>query len=178
MDDINKRIVKRAQNGDIEAINHIIDYYANLAYFISKNTIKNKSQIEDCANIMLGRLIKKLNLFDPKKSNFKTWVYALFNNAARNYKNALECYNDVFELDDELVFKYVEEKDNDIVHEKLSKIEELVGKESYEILLLKLGYGYKFCEIAEFKNVHESKIKRIFYKAYEQAKEYVENKYE
>ena len=63
--------------------------------------------------------------------------------------------------------------DNDTVYEmgvssdihtniQLSEIEKAVGEESYQILLLKVGLHMTFDE-----------IKRIYYSAYEKAREYV-----
>lgn len=178
MKDINQKIVKKAKNGDLEAIDYIIKFYSNLAHFIASKTISDKSLVEDCANEMLGRLANKIHQYDLKNTKFRTWVYIVFNTACFNFKEKLDNYNEFISLDDDLVFKCKDEPVNDNLIYKLSKIEKLVGKENYEILLLKLGYGYKFCEIAKLKNIHESKVKRDFYKAYEQAKEYVENENE
>ena len=74
--------------------------------------------------------------------------------------------------------------DNDTVYEtgvssdihtniQLSEIEKAVGEESYQILLLKVGLHMTFDEISRELGETPSKIKRIYYSAYEKAREYV-----
>lgn len=56
---------------------------------------------------------------------------------------------------------------------QLSEIEKAVGEESYQILLLKVGLHMTFDEISRELGETPSKIKRIYYSAYEKAREYV-----
>ena len=169
--EVSKEIVERAQAGDVEAIDIIINEAIPIIHFLSKKKYFGSWEANDCTQYVIERVIGKLHLYDPKKTKFTTWFYKLVKNAIFNYKRDYT-QSSAIELDDEAVYTYYsEDSEKKIIDERLSYIEQLVGKEAYEILLLKIGYNQSYNEIGKLLNLPEHKVKRIYTKAYKTIKE-------
>lgn len=169
--EVSKEIVERAQAGDVEAIDIIINEAIPIIHFMAKKLYYGSWERKDCVQYVIERVIGKLHLYDPKKTKFTTWFYKLVKNAIFNYKRDYT-QSSAIELDDEAVYTYYsEDSEKKIIDERLSYVEELVGKEAYEILLLKIGYNQSFNEIGKLLDLPEHKVKRIFNKAYKTIKE-------
>lgn len=169
-------IINKAKKGDEEAINYIIDKCTPIVHFMAKRSLKNKGDGEDCIQVTLERIIRKLPLYDSKKTAFSTWFYTVAQNSIMNYQAVYNKTNQIdVELNDALVYEYTDFDNEKIVMErKLSQIEMYLGPELYEILILRIGYEMTFYEISEALNIPYHKAKREFKSAYKLAKEYTE----
>ncbi len=169
---VSKKIIKKAQKGDHEALEIIIEAYSSFVYFLVSKRIKDISEAENCTQETLGRIVSKIKLYEIDKVKFNTWIYNLTMNCTKNYIRDYKISNDTIEINSEEVYNYgvVENYCSD----KLSDLEKSIGTEYYEILLLRHGYNYKFHEIAAIKNLNISKVKRLFYEAEQKVEKYKE----
>lgn len=179
MKKISKKIIKSAQNSNPEAIEYIIDYYSNLVYYISSKSFNDKLEIDDCTQEVLIRIIKVLPTFDSKKSEFSTWIYNVINSTVINYVNTYKRHKNKFEVNEGIVDSFIDKNStsNDF-NLILSDLERIIGKDYYQVLLLKIGYNYKFQEISEIIGLSLSKTKRLYYEALEKVEDYKRGSYE
>lgn len=171
---VSQKLIKNAINGDVEAIDKLIDILSPLIYYVAAGKIHCKSEAEDCTQYILERLMRKLHLYDPKKTSFTTWFYAVIRNAYKNYY-ARHYVNETIEFNDEEVYNYTSQtREVNLRKDRLSSIEEYIGEELYEILMLRIGYEMTFYEISDILNIPYHKAKRDFNSAYKLAKQYTE----
>lgn len=171
-----KHIIKNAQNGNEEAIDYIIHKCTPIVNYMAKRSLRSQGDGEDCVQVTMERIIRKLPLYDPKKTAFTTWFYTVAQNAIMNYQAVYNKTNQVdVELNDAFVYEYTEiDTEKIVMDNKLSEIEMYLGPELYEILILRIGYEMTFYEISEVLNMPYHKAKREFKSAYKLAKEYTE----
>ena len=172
-------IVKKAQQGDIDCINYLIDNLGPLIHFVVVKRLRNKTDAEECTQFILERVMRGLSTFDSKQYKFTTWFYKIVNNTFNNYLRDYINKNEGIELNDEEVYTYYEQdREKKFIQRKLADVEEYIGTELYEILLLKIGYELNFSQIAEELNIPYHKAKRSYYEAYAKAKEFLEKQNE
>ena len=150
-----------------------------MVYYLCAKYIKDPMEIDDCAQEVLIRVIKVLETFDGNKSDFGTWLYKVIDNTVKNYYNTLGRYNKKFENNEEVVYHYIDDgKYNDDSSLLLSDLEKVIGEENYKVLMLKIGFNYKFHEISEITGLSLSKTKRTYYEALKLVEDYKRGLYE
>ena len=169
---ISEKVIVKAQKGNHDALNTIIDTYSSVVYFLVSKQIKDIAEVENCTQEVLGRIVNKIKLYEMDKVKFNTWIYNLTKNCIKNYIRDYKINNDTVEINSEEVYNYG--VDDNIQDDRLSDLERYIGHDYYEILLLRHGYNYKFHEISAIKGIHVSKIKRMFKEAEAKVEEYKE----
>lgn len=74
-------IVKRAQDGDKNAINYLVSTYSERIYNLALRLLRNKEDAEDVLQETFLTVIQKLDTFDGR-SNFFTWIYRIATNVS------------------------------------------------------------------------------------------------
>lgn len=172
---ITNNIVKKAQQGDIEAIDKIINECTPLIYYLAARHFSGSTESQDCTQVVMERVISRLHLYDSSKTTFSTWFYIVIKRAIANYKDQYFKHSQV-ELNDAEVLEYLDLDENEFHKRRLSDVEDYVGDYFYNILMLRLGFELSFFEIAEELNIPYHKAKRDFHEAHKKAKEFVETK--
>lgn len=178
MKKITNKIITLAKDGDIEALEEIVDYYSQLSYYLSFKLLRNKFDAEDCAQDAMAKLLRNIKNYDCTKTDFGTFVYMIVESVALNYLTVNKRRKSRVEINEEHVFDYYDINDNDDYKYKLAEVEKLLGEFDYKILLLKLGYNYKFTEIAKLLDLSVSKVKRSYYSSIKIVQAYVKGNYE
>jgi len=156
--------------GDQRAFDEIYQRYSSplLGYFI-RMLWKDREKAEDFVHDIFAKIIRKPELFDPKRS-FKTWVYSVANNMCKNeYKKQEVRKNTSNGLDETYVVKdhnanvLSEVSDNQFRYEFEKSLEGLDGKHS-EVFKLRHLEGLSIKEIAEILEISDGTVKsRLFY---------------
>jgi len=156
--------------GDQRAFDEIYQRYSSplLGYFI-RMLWKDREKAEDFVHDIFAKIIRKPELFDPKRS-FKTWVYSVANNMCKNeYKKQEVRKNTSNGLDETYVVKdhnanvLSEVSDNQFRDEFEKSLEGLDGKHS-EVFKLRHIEGLSIKEIAEILEISDGTVKsRLFY---------------
>ena len=156
--------------GDQRAFNEIYQRYSSplLGYFI-RMLWKDREKAEDFVHDIFAKIIRKPELFYPKRS-FKTWVYSVANNMCKNeYKKQEVRKNTSNGLDETYVVKdhnanvLSEVSDNQFRYEFEKSLEGLDGKHS-EVFKLRHLEGLSIKEIAEILEISDGTVKsRLFY---------------
>ena len=184
----------KAQNGDIEATNKLIEHNLRLVVYLSKKYDNTKIDLEDLVSIGTIGLIKGISTYKVDK-NIKLATYAsrcidneilmyLRKNKKRNADVSLEeslSYDsegnelhleDILGTEDDIVTKNIEDDDM-----KKTLIEEInkLPKRDKEIISLRYGlFGKKEItqkELAKKLNISQSYISRIEKKVIKKIKE-------
>lgn len=74
-------IVKRAQDGDKNAINYLVSTYGERIYNLALRLLRNREDAEDVLQETFLTVIQKLDTFDGR-SNFFTWIYRIATNVS------------------------------------------------------------------------------------------------
>ena len=77
-----KQLVIEAMSGSQRAYNTLVQKYKPILYTAAKRRLpyKESEDLEDITMVVLGNTFLKLNLYDPDKSKFFTWMVACMNN--------------------------------------------------------------------------------------------------
>ena len=78
-----RKLVKLAQGGDARALEHLFERHYLQVYRLSYKWCGVKESAEDVAQEVFVRLVRKLHTF-THRSSFKTWLYRIVVNAARD----------------------------------------------------------------------------------------------
>ena len=184
----------KAQNGDIDAKNKLIEHNLRLVVYLSKKYDNTKIDLEDLVSIGTIGLIKGISTYKVDK-NIKLATYAsrcidneilmyLRKNKKRNADVSLEeslSYDsegnelhleDILGTDDDIVTKDIE--DNDMKKTLIEEINKL-SKRDKEIISLRYGlFGNEEItqkELAQKLNISQSYISRIEKKVIKKIKE-------
>ena len=79
-----KNVVNRAQNGDMEACDELIQHYQERIYSTIYHMISNHEDASDLAQITFIKAIQKVNNFKGQ-SSFFTWLYRIAVNNTINF---------------------------------------------------------------------------------------------
>ena len=79
-----KKVVNRAQNGDMEACDELIQQYQERIYATIYHMISNHEDAADLAQITFIKAIRKINNFKGQ-SSFFTWLYRIAVNNTINF---------------------------------------------------------------------------------------------
>lgn len=73
---MSKELIQRAQSGDTQALNDLIEAHRSLAYSIALKYLKNNEDAEDVTQNAFIIVFKYLKNF-RSESNFSTWLYKI-----------------------------------------------------------------------------------------------------
>jgi len=77
-----KELVKKAQSGDFEAFNRLIENYKNKIYQLAMKLSKDRHDAEDILQETFLKAVDNIDKFRGE-SSFGTWLYAIAVNAVR-----------------------------------------------------------------------------------------------
>lgn len=116
MNDIERLLVKRSKNGDIEAFEQLIFDYQKKAYNIALRIMGNQEDAKDMCQEAFIRIYKSIEGF-KEQSSFSTWMYRIITNVCldeirKKKRNDTVSMDNTFETQDgELHFETASEDD-------------------------------------------------------------------
>lgn len=76
-----KEIIKRAKQGDKEALSLLVNKYSERIYNLALRILRNREEAEDVLQETFITVLEKLGSFDGR-SSFFTWLYRIATNAS------------------------------------------------------------------------------------------------
>jgi RNA polymerase sigma factor (sigma-70 family) len=168
-----KQLVGLALGGDQKSYNTLLAKYKPILYTAAKRRLPGASveDLEDVVMIVLGQSFVKLNLYNPDKSKFFTWMVACLHNYVNsipNQKKRVKAYSieDYYPTDGDEVVEY-EIPDYDNFSENydskqsfalLKVLMKRLPVEIYKVMYLKFFKDYTNDEIAEALQINKSDI--------------------
>lgn len=81
---LNPQIIEQAKNGDLQALEALIDRFQKPLFFYALQYLGNHNEAEDITQEVLMKVFKALPDFKGQAS-FKTWVYKIMTNACIDF---------------------------------------------------------------------------------------------
>lgn len=176
MKKITENLIKKAQCGDMNALDIILEEFSKIAYYHSVKILKNYDDANDCVQLSLNRLVISIHKYDSKISSFNLWCHSIVENEIHNYMRTSKRYQSRVVNDEESVYNIADDAFTDNLMSMLSDLEKQIGEEKYKVLFYKIGLKYSFQELTEIFDCSLSTIKRKYSEALNEAKKYIEGK--
>lgn len=156
-----RKTIKRLKERDEEAFEIIYFRYVKLVYHVIFLIVENKDDTNDLVQDTFMKMMSNIEFFNIK-NNFKYWLLQIAKNNAydflRKYKRIINSY-EIDSFADKSV--NLVEQENDF-HDILSRYNNVLKKEEYDIITLHLFQGFKFREIAIIYEKSTSSVNNIY----------------
>jgi len=174
---IDKKILIKAQNGDLESFEYILTFYEKAIFNYCLRVIKNLSDTEDIIQETFIKVYTNRRSIDPEK-NIKTWIFTIATNTMYDYFRKKKRKNErILNQEDETIIDpsayYNSEGLTSDIDSALNKI----NKEYKEAILLFYQQGFEYKEIAETLSIPINTIKTHISRGREQLREILKNEY-
>ena len=171
--EIDKSLIKKALNNDINAYEILILKYEKRVYNIAYKIFKNEQDAYDASQEVFIKLYKNLYKFD-NKSSFGTWLYRMAINTCIDEYRKIKKYVEKKESIDEVVFVNNDEIEKQYESRNLTPEEEYLKyelkqeiysclnnlKEEHKtIIILKDMESYTYEEIASIMSINIGTVK-------------------
>ena len=197
-EEVERELLLKVQNGDIDARNTLIIHNLRLVVFIAKKFESTKINIEDLISIGSMGLIKGVQTFKTEK-NIKLATYAsrCIENEILMYLRKTQRARKEYSLDEvlsvdsegnEMVLSDVLSSDEDLALTKLTKEEDIrnlyyslekLSKREKEIVIMRFGlYGTEALtqkEVADTLGISQSYISRLEKRIFDKMRKEIEN---
>ncbi|MFB0524852.1 MAG: sigma-70 family RNA polymerase sigma factor [Phycisphaerae bacterium] len=77
-------VIHQVLNGDVDSFRLLVQRYQRPVISMIKNIINDQHMCEDVAQDVFLTAYKKLDSFDPARSNFSTWLFTIAKNKSLN----------------------------------------------------------------------------------------------
>lgn len=154
-----KRLIRRAQKGDMQAYEELFGMYELELYKLAFVYAKNKENALDLVQEVAYRSCKYIkSLKEP--AYYKTWLIRILMNCASDYSKKHPVHA---EMEPEL---YIAEPDESLdVKVTLEGVMQYLSKEEKDVVLLKYYEDFTFEQIAEVLELKLGTTKTILYRA-------------
>ena len=148
-------IVKRAKNGEIQALEQLIHMYEVKLYKTAKTILDCEDDINDAIQQTIILVYKNIGQLKDEK-RFSSWMFRILVNKCRDIWNQNTNRNKkMIDLDENQDIPSLEKEDFSFVNEALNKLNE----EYKEVTILYYYDGFSVKEISKILNLPEGTIK-------------------
>lgn len=155
-----KELVKKAKDGDIQALNKLINNHKELAYSIALKHLKNKNDAEDIVQNSFIIVLKSIKGF-RNEAKFSTWLYRIiYHECLKELKNrntTIEYMPQFIEIENEETF--FEEKIN------IKNLLKTLKPNEYSVITLFYLQEKSIEEIAKITSLSKANIKVLLHRA-------------
>lgn len=168
---MSKELIRKAREGNIQALNELINNHKDLAYSIALKYLKNKEDAEDVVQNSFIIILKSIKNF-RNEAKFSTWLYTIvYHECLKELKNrnqTMEYIPQFVEYENEET--YVEEKDDINNYLKILKSNE------YTTITLFYLKEKSIDEIAKITSLSKVNIKVLLHRARLKLKQAINDK--
>lgn len=155
-----KELIKKAKDGDIQALNKLINNHKELAYSIALKHLKNKNDAEDIVQDSFIIVLKSIKDF-RNEAKFSTWLYRIiYHECLKELKNRntiIEYMPQFIEIENEETF--FEEKIN------IKNLLKTLKPNEYSVITLFYLKEKSIEEIAKITSLSKANIKVLLHRA-------------
>ena len=80
-----ERTLADIKSGNVEAFRGLVERHQRLVFGFIRNMVRNTSDAEDLVQEVFLAAFRKLNSFDPERSQFSTWLLTIARNRCLNH---------------------------------------------------------------------------------------------
>ena len=148
-------IVKKAKNGEIQALEQLIHMYETKLYKTAKSILDCEDDINDAIQQTIILVYKNIGQLKDEK-RFSSWMFRILVNKCRDIWNQNTNRNKkMIDLDENQDIPSLEKEDFSFVNEALNKLNE----EYKEVTILYYYDGFSVKEISKILNLPQGTIK-------------------
>lgn len=168
---MSKELIRKAREGNIQALNELINNHKNLAYSIALKYLKNKEDAEDVVQNSFIIILKSIKNF-RNEAKFSTWLYTIvYHECLKELKNrnqTMEYIPQFVEYENEET--YVEEKDD------INNFLKILTSNEYTTITLFYLKEKSIDEIAKITSLSKVNIKVLLHRARLKLKQAINDK--
>ena len=168
-----KILIRKAQQGDMAALNELIAPYIKPAYNIALKYLKNHSDAQDVSQDAFVKVMKSIKSFKGN-SSFSTWLYRIVINLCHDFY--ADCKKDADVVNKLTVgFQESDEEQNKLKEKRnvISEILQKMDEDKRKLIILRDVEGFKYDEIAEILEIPIGSVKSGISRARESFKQIV-----
>ena len=173
MERVKLRTIREFRAGNKDAFDDIFYAYRDILYYMSYYYVKDYDDANDCVQEVFIRLVKKIHLFDERKSSFNSWFFLLARHSVLNTAREQARRRLGFVLDEEAVYN-TPSPENRELKLYLQELEEILGKTKYIIYIFRTAYKLTFENIAIMLDLNREKTRRLYCEAVKLIVKYME----
>lgn len=163
---MSKELVNKAREGNLQALNELINNHKELALSIAFKHLKNKEDAEDVVQNSFIIVLKSIKKF-RNEAKFSTWLYSIIYHEClrelKKRKQTTEYVPQFFEL---------ENKDTDLIENiSIENLTNSLKPNEYTIISLFYLKEKSIKEITKITSLSKSNIKTILHRARKKMKE-------
>jgi len=168
---MSKELIRKAREGNIQALNELINNHKDLAYSIALKYLKNKEDAEDVVQNSFIIILKSIKNF-RNEAKFSTWLYTIvYHECLKELKNrnqTMEYIPQFVEYENEET--YVEEKDD------INNFLKILNSNEYTTITLFYLKEKSIDEIAKITSLSKVNIKVLLHRARLKLKQAINDK--
>lgn len=168
---MSKELIRKAREGNIQALNELINNHKDLAYSIALKYLKNKEDAEDVVQNSFIIILKSIKNF-RNEAKFSTWLYTIvYHECLKELKNrnqTMEYIPQFVEYENEET--YVEEKDD------INNFLKILTSNEYTTITLFYLKEKSIDEIAKITSLSKVNIKVLLHRARLKLKQAINDK--
>lgn len=191
MEILEKELIKKSQNGNVESFEELISNYQKKVFNIAFGMMHNQDDAYDISQEVFIRVFKSIKKFKGQ-SSFSTWLYRITTNACldelrkrKNNKNIISIDQEI-QLEEGEVFRQIEDNGptpelivernelKEIVRDAISQL----SNEHKEVIILRDIHGFSYDDIAEIIKCPQGTVKSRINRARSMLKDILKNKRE
>ncbi len=122
-----KKLIARLKNGDVQALKQLMEDYQDYVYTLSLQMVKSSQAAEELTQDVFIKVFKKIDTF-AERSKFSTWIYTITYRACLNYLEKKQIVFSISEIENEnssdendYLFNKEDEKEEDFSFEENEK---------------------------------------------------------
>jgi RNA polymerase sigma-70 factor, ECF subfamily len=153
--------VKRAREGDDDALRLLYLRYADNVYAYVRSMIPDEHEAEDVTQTVFARLPRRLQRYEPRQVPFGSWITTVAHNATIDHLRAKRMVPCEHVLD-------IETPHEDVARDRLAAIRDALGELSHpqrEVLVLRFVVGMSVKEVAQKLGRTEQAIDALQHRA-------------
>jgi RNA polymerase sigma-70 factor (ECF subfamily) len=174
MEDFEKQIIQKCQNGDLEEFDRLYKYYFDRIYRFVAYRVLDKQIAEDITSQTFFKALKSIKGFSAGKGNFSSWIYRIARNNIIDYYRGNKSNLDISEMwnlrSSDNLENEVETQEK--IGQALDALKKLT-KEHQEILIMRIWDNLPYKEIALITGKSEANCKVIFSRSIQKLKKEV-----
>lgn len=168
---MSKELIRKARDGNIQALNELINNHKDLAYSIALKYLKNKEDAEDVVQNSFIIILKSIKNF-RNEAKFSTWLYTIvYHECLKELKNrnqTMEYIPQFVEYENEET--YVEEKSD------INNFLKILTSNEYTTITLFYLKEKSIDEIAKITSLSKVNIKVLLHRARLKLKQAINDK--
>lgn len=157
-------LAQKMQNGDQGAAQELYQKLVRKVFGFCMSRVSNRAPAEDLTQDIFLKVIQKIELYDPKKSDFAVWFWQIVRNAIIDYYRSKK--NIPFsDLENENAIESIETENIEDAFQNRSDFDKIVGfvkslpEEEKELFHLRYVADLSYKEIAEIADKSEGALR-------------------